>query len=472
MAAELTPPQDAVAPAAAPAAAVAATAPEGAAAPPDDASTGPPLDDPAARERRRLLRFLLRLGHLLLATGAPAGLVEATLRRVAANCTVAHFNVLALPTVVFVNFSDEEALRTEFTAEQGLVLRFDQIEAVYALADDAARTPIDGVQGLHRINQILSMAPRLGVAWNVLGHVLTTVGIGLVLRPSADVILAAAFFGLVVGVLKVYGRDRGLLTTLLPSFCAFVVALVAMVAAQHGFAASPIYVLVASLVTFLPGGTLATATVELAYGDVVSGGTRLVYGMAQLVFLALGMLAAASLVGLPAERLFAPPPETALRAWGPWIGTVLFALGHTLHYSGRLRTLPWLIGVLLVAQAGQQLGNFAFGGYMSGFVAALIITPVSYMVQYRLSGPPAMVTYVPALWLIVPGSLGLIGMAELVGTDRLAGIENFVATLFSIVAIGLGSVVGTGVYNALFDPVFQRAGTMADSMLRYLRLRR
>jgi hypothetical protein len=63
-------------------------------------------------------------------------------------------------------------------------------------------------------------------------------------------------------------------------------------------------------------------------------------------------------------------------------------------------------------------------------------------------------------------------MAELVGTNRLAGVENFVATLFSIVAIGLGSVIGTGVYNALFEPVFQRAGTMTDVMLRYLRLRR
>jgi len=428
--------------------------------------------DPAARERRRLLRFLLRLGHLLLATGAPAGLVEATLRRVAATSTMAHFNVLALPTVVIVNFADEEALRTEFTAEQGLVLRFDQIEAVYELAADAERAPIDAVQGLHRINQILSMAPRLGVAWNVIGHVLATVGIALVLRPSGDVVMAAAFFGLVVGALKVLARDRGIFTTLLPTFAAFVVALVALLAAQQGFAASPIYVLVASLVTFLPGGVLATATVELAYGDVVSGGTRLVYGMLQLVFLALGMLAAASLVGLPADMLFAPPPEGALRAWGPWIGTLLFGLGHMLHYAARLRTLPWLLVVLLAAQAAQQLGNIAFGGYMSGFVAALIITPVTYMVQYRLGGPPAMVTYVPALWLVVPGSLGLIGMAELVGSDRLAGVENFVATLFSIVAIGLGSVVGTGVYNALFDPVFERAGTMANSMLRYLRLRR
>jgi uncharacterized membrane protein YjjB (DUF3815 family) len=302
--------------------------------------------------------------------------------------------------------------------------------------------------------------------------VLATVGIALVLRPSSDVVGAAAFFGLIVGVLKVLARDRGIITTLMPTVAAFVVALVSLLAAQHGFRASPIYVLVASLVTFLPGGTLATATVELAYGDIVSGGTRFVSGLLQLVFLVLGMLAATSIVGLPPDKLLEPESEGALRAWAPWVGVLLFGVGHVLHYSARLRTLPWLLALLFVAQIGQLIGNAAFGGYMSGFFAAMLITPASYMVQYRLGGPPSMVTFTPAMWLLVPGSLGLIGMAELVGTNRLAGVENFVATLFTIVSIGLGSVIGTGVYNALFEPVFQRAGTMTDVMLRYLRLRR
>jgi uncharacterized membrane protein YjjP (DUF1212 family) len=227
-------------------------------------------------ERRHLLRFLLRLGHLLLATGAPAGLVETTLRRVARVNRVDHFNALALPTVVFVNFAEEDSLQIEFTSEQGLVLRYDQIEGTYELARDAEREPIDPSEGLKRINAILSLPARFGLMWGVLGHVLATVGIALVLRPASDVVGAAAFFGLIVGVLKVLARDRGIITTLMPTVAAFVVALVSLLAAQHGFRASPIYVLVASLVTFLPGGTLATATVELAYGDIVSGGTRFV----------------------------------------------------------------------------------------------------------------------------------------------------------------------------------------------------
>ncbi|HYP70148.1 MAG TPA: threonine/serine exporter family protein [Variovorax sp.] len=427
----------------------------------------------AQQQRRRLLRFLLRLGHLLLATGTAVGEVETTMRRVAQGYQIKQFNVLALPTVLFVNFADEEdALQIEFTAEQGLALRFDQIEASYELARDAERTAIDPTEGLRRINAILAMPPRYKTHWSILGHVLGTVGIALVIRPSADVVGAAAFFGLVVGMLRLLARRGGIVNTLLPMFCAFVVALVAMLGARHGFAASPIYVLVASLFAFLPGGTLAVATVELAYGDIVSGGAHFVSGMLQLVFLTLGMLTAASIVGLPPENLLVPVTDGMVRTWAPWLGAVCFAVGLWLHYSATMRALPWILALVMVAQAGQQIGAAAFGGYMSGFFAAMLITPASYIIQYRLAGPPSIVTFVPALWILVPSSLGLIGLAELVGNDRLAGIENFVTTLFSIVAIGLGTVVGTALYNLFFQPVFERAGTMGDIMLRYFKLRR
>jgi len=450
---------------------------EAAAVPPSAAAPLPAAPDDAARgqrERRRLLRFLLRLGHLLLATGSPVRLVETTLQRVAATHRIAQFNVLALPTVLFVSFAEEDdKTQMEFTVEQGLALRFDQIEATFELTRDAERAPLDPTEGLRRINAILAMPPRYRWQWDLAGHVLATIGIALVLRPSIDLVGVTALFGLLVGGLRLMSRQRGVLSTLLPMLSAFVVVLVALLGARHGLMeTSPTYVLVAALLTFLPGGVLATATVDLAYGDVVSGATRFVSGLLQLVFLMLGMLAATSMVGLPPEQLLVPPANDALRTWAPWLAALLFGVGHWLHYSATRRALLWMLVVLLIAQIGQLTGNALFGGYMSGFVAAVLITPASYMIQYRLGGPPSMVTFLPALWILVPGSLGLIGMTELAGSNRSAGLENFVTTLFSVVAIGLGTVVGTALYNLLFDPVFERAGNMANLMLRYLRLRR
>lgn len=84
-------------------------------------------------------------------------------------------------------------------------------------------------------------------------------------------------------------------------------------------------------------------------------------------------------------------------------------------------SLGWLLLVLYAAWIGQYLGGLALGGYLSGFVGAIVMTPVAYLVQRRPSGPPALVSFLPAFWLLVPGALGLIGVAEYLGQDPWRG---------------------------------------------------
>ena len=414
-----------------------------------------------------LLRFLSQLGHALLATGDTVAYVETTLNRIARAQGAAHVNVVALPTALFVKFEDGNNTLVDFTSEEILTLRFDQIAEVFALAEDAEHRAITPREGLARLRSLLAKPPLYSVLWGVLGHVLVTVGLALILQPSPGVVGAAAFFGSIVGALKVFARNRGMVSTLLPSIAAFVVASISLLAVKHGFPASPMPVLVASLVTFLPGATLAISIMELAYGDVVSGGSRFVTGIAQLLFLALGMLVATSLVGLPAAQLLPPTPDESFGWLATWIGVALFAVGHALHFSMPLAQLPWLLMVLGVAQIAQIAGGAAFGGYMGGFCGALAMTPFSYFVQYRLHGPPAVVTFPPGLWLLVPGSLGLIGLTEFVASDKLAGIDNFMTTVLTITAIALGSMLGAGLYSALVDPLLVRAGSLAQFVTKW-----
>jgi uncharacterized membrane protein YjjP (DUF1212 family) len=427
-----------------------------------------PIDAEAKRRASLvLLQFLSQLGHALLASGDTVAFVEDKLRCVAQAQGAENVNIVALPTVLFLKFDDGDETRRDFTSEEGLMLRFDQIDALYVLADEAQARRVTPEEGLVQLREILRRPPVYSAPWGVFGHVLVTVGLALVLQPRPGTVAVAAAFGLLVGVLKVVARGRGLFETLLPSLAAFLVASISLIAVKHGIGFGTISVLIASLVTFLPGGQLAIAITELAYGDVVSGASRFVTGLVKLMFLALGMLVATSLVGLPADKLLGVPAFERLGAWAPWLGVGLFALGHALHFSVPLGKLPWLLAVVIVAQVGQTAGGAAFGGYMGGFCGALAMTPVAYFLQYRLDGPPAIVTFSPGLWLLVPGSLGLIGLTEFAADDRLAGIDNFVTTVFTITAIALGSMLGLGLYNALFDPILVRAGALAQSVVKH-----
>ncbi len=66
--------------------------------------------------------------------------------------------------------------------------------------------------------------------------------------------------------------------------------------------------------------------------------------------------------------------------------------------------------VLLLAFAAQRLAAGLFGGEISGFFGMLVATPLAYLIQLRFKGPPAMVTFLPSFWLVVPGALGLLSV--------------------------------------------------------------
>ena len=89
-----------------------------------------------------------------------------------------------------------------------------------------------------------------------------------------------------------------------------------------------------ALVTFIPGGLLTTAVIELATGQMISGASRLVYGTLQLVLLSLGIIAGLQLVGIPAVT-FAETETTVIGAIAPWLGVLIFGIGVLLSYSGR-----------------------------------------------------------------------------------------------------------------------------------------
>jgi uncharacterized membrane protein YjjB (DUF3815 family) len=189
--------------------------------------------------------------------------------------------------------------------------------------------------------------------------------------------------------------------------------------------------------------------IELANGDAISGSSRLVAGTTKLLLLVFGYVVAAELVGLPAAEAFAQAPKPLFGWWAPWAGVLIYGIGNYFHHTAPERSLPWLWLVLLVAFTGQQLGAQVLGGYLSGFVGAVAMAPVAYWIQRQPGAPPALVTFLPGFWLLVPGSLGLIGLTQLVGDNRQAGLQAVGDMVFAIVAVALGVMVGV----ALIQPM-------------------
>jgi uncharacterized membrane protein YjjB (DUF3815 family) len=191
------------------------------------------------------------------------------------------------------------------------------------------------------------------------------------------------------------------------------------------------------------------AVVEVSAAALVTGSSRLVAGILQLLLLAFGIIGAAQLVGLPPPVAAAGEPPHALSAWAPWFGALVMGLGTYLVQSGPRRTLGWLCLVLYAGWIGQYLGNLVLGGYLSGFCGAVVLTVVAYLVERAPSGPPALVSFLPGFWLLVPGALSLIGMTEYLSRDEVRGAEDLLGATASMVAVALGVLCGHPLSRAL-----------------------
>jgi uncharacterized membrane protein YjjB (DUF3815 family) len=233
---------------------------------------------------------------------------------------------------------------------------------------------------------------------------------------------------------------------IMPVSAAFVVAASTFLVARWGWADADLRAMVAPLVTFLPGAALTMAVVEISAAQMVTGASRLVTGALQLLLLGFGIIGAAQVVGLPSPDDLAGTP---LGPWAPPLGVLVVGVGSYLYHSAPPRSLGWLCLVLYAGWIGQYLGSQIFGSYLSGFVGAIVMTPLAYLVERLPSGPPALVTFLPAFWMLVPGALSLTGITEYLGHDAVAGIQDLLGALGSMIAIALGVLCGYPLYRAL-----------------------
>ncbi len=397
-----------------------------------------------------LLEFMFRLGQAYLACGEQTAKVELLLRRTASAYGMRKSRVVAFPTAVFISLHDDTGERVTLAECEPQSLRLDQMADIYALGDAAQGARVEPAEGLLRLTTILQQKARFGRVGVVAGHTILTLGLALVLMPTATNLAAAVLLGYIVGVIKIFNRERAVLAVPLPVVAATIVSALVFLAIRRGLPVDPVHALVPPLVTFLPGAMLALGMVELAYGDMVSGASRLIAGFVQLVLLAFGLAAGAALIGYSPADLVQSAPHYVHVPWAAWAGVLVFGLGVYLHFSAPRNSLQWMILVLLLAFAAQRITAGLFGSEMSGFFGTLVATPLGYLIQLQFRGPPATVTFLPSFWLLVPGALGLLSVTHML-SDRSAGLDGLVTVLFVLTSIALGTLVGASLYRWLTE---------------------
>lgn len=400
------------------------------------------MTDKDPYDRFELQAFIVRLGAAMNAAGEPVYSVQHTLSRIAAAYGVTKARINAYPTSLFVTLGRGESATLELTTPLSSVPRLDQISALHELIAEAEAGEIAPADGLERINHIRDMPDRFGPYASIAGYSVLTVGLCLILHPAWKDVAVAAAFGALVGVLRHVTRHLPTLQVLLPVIAAFCIAGSTALLVKHNWADPGLRSMIASLVVFLPGAALTTAILELTAGDMVAGASRLVWAGLQLVLLSFGIIAGIEASGVAAQSAFSSHSQL-LGDWAAWLGVLIFAVGVIVSHQVPPRASWALVVVLYSAWIGQVIGNHLIGGYASGLIGAIVMTPVATIVARFKSALPVYAMFLPGFWLLVPGALSLIGLTAVASNTNVTDASDFLTAAGSIVAVAVGVLLGT-----------------------------
>ncbi|HEX7429010.1 MAG TPA: threonine/serine exporter family protein [Mycobacterium sp.] len=388
--------------------------------------------------------FLAGLGAAMIAANYPINLVRSILTTAAGRYGLTN-QLLVLPHYIQLGGSDHVGGTPMRVVRVDRDLRYDQTFPLSALVDRAEHGRISAEEGVVELDRIQALRRRFPPWVSVIGYAVQSAAFALILQPTPLALLAATVFGLGIGGLELLGRLSRAIDQLLPTISAFLVAVTTFsMAGLWHVGQQSLLVLAPPLALFLPGAAITIAVIELSTREVVSGSAHLVDGFIRLAQLAFGIVVAEQLVGLTASEL-SVAPVNQFGLWAPWLGVAVYAVGVMLSFGPPTRFLPWLLPILLVAYSGQVVANALFGSYASGFGGGLALMFCASAISERPHTPTIATLLLPGFWLLVPGSISLFAVTQLIGANSSALIN---AALISILSIALGIQAGLLVWRA------------------------
>lgn len=392
-------------------------------------------------------RLLGELGAALLDSGLSVTDVRTHLDRATARHHLGPLVFSVLPAHIMA--TEPASGATIVVPSLGTQMTYAQAAAVNRLARrvELGLATIDEIP--ERVAAIRKLTPRfLFLKWMV-GATIVPLGLAVLFRCPWWAVLLSAAVGALFGLLSwVLERLRGA-NAIAPFVISFGTTLaVGLTANALHVDAVPLFAVCAPVAILVPGTTITNALLELTSTDIVTGSSRLMYGLITLAFMAAGIAAAAVLTGLQID-----PGSVALvghagnatalgsgwqaipEPWHAWLAVVILAIGAGLTF-GTSDSFIWM-NIVMMAGAYALLTSLVpvVGNVTAtGLTAGLLFFIVRQVERFTLAVPAA-VAFQPAFLLLVPGTVGLVAVATFTQ-------EALVAALLTFASLCIGIKIG------------------------------
>ena len=395
-----------------------------------------------ADTEKRAIEFLLRFTRAAHeAGGYPAYELEPRIEGLSHTLGMGHVQVSATPTMVtltvgVIPHQQVYMLRVEpHPINLHAIGRLDEMSS--ALADGR----IDRARALEEIED-LGKNPIRRPAWIVLGaYGIVGGAIVPIIGGGWHEAVAAALIGMPVGMMTRSITRRNRFASLAAPLGAFLASFLAAAIADAGFYISVREVTFAGIIALVPGLALAIGIRELATGHVQAGLANAANAVVQLIGLAFGVAAGASVAESWIGSTPINPPDPSPRGWDIAASAVV-GLGFVVTLRAPARDTVWTCSGAVLALVVSLFATDFIGRIAGTLVAAFIVGLAGNAIAHRFRRSP--ITFiVPGLLLLIPGSFGYQGASSLLAGRTLTGIDLAFDTFVIMLAISYGLVAST-----------------------------
>lgn len=401
-------------------------------------------------------RFLIKLGKAAHAYGSTAARIEAFLSRL--TRALGYRGVFrSTPTDIVFAFQEDEdqPQRIHLATMPGTGLELTKLALVGELVDavESGETSIPVASG--RLDEIEKLPPLWGRAAIALSYAFCGTGIAVLLSGSWWNVFVAAPLSLVVyAMVEMAGRFGTRTAAWLPLSTAFVAGFLAVAAKVLVPEVNVVLVTLAAILVLIPGFSISVGVVELVGKHVVSGLANLMTG---LVYLA--KQSAGAWLGVGFATLLWPMSNAAVgtissaataaaveRQW-LWLFVPLMIAGLCAVFQTSRKDFSWAFLGGVIAYGGILLGSAIAGGNLGNLLGTIVAVAFAN-VWAAQTGRPTSIVLLPAIVLLVSGSIGFRGLASMATGQIAVGEQQF----FQMFVVALTMAVGLLVGNTLVRP--------------------
>jgi uncharacterized membrane protein YjjP (DUF1212 family) len=261
-----------------------------------------------------------------------------------------------------------------------------------------------------------------------------------------DVIVAGILSLVVFGLVQLSGRFGGWLAAWLPLSSAFVAGVLATAARSLVPELNIPLVTLSAIIILIPGFSVTVGVVELLSNHVVSGSTNLMNGLVYLVKQFAGAWLGIGLAGhvWPVAAVTGTPVDSQ---W-LWLAMPALIIGLCVVFQTAWRDLFWAAVGCGIAYGGILLGGAIAGSGNLGNLIGTALAVVFANIWSGRSGRPTSIVMLPAIVLLVSGSIGFRGLMAVAAGQTATGEQQFLQMFVVALTIAAGLLVG----NTLVRP--------------------